>query len=82
MSCRGLARVLAAFHRFMDSIYNMKHPAHRRRNVLKSGRARANSIDPEGKLSFPVEGLLSPMFKSKCRYDIRAYNDLFLEIIK
>ena len=27
MSCRGLARVLAAFHRFMGSIYNLKHSA-------------------------------------------------------
>ena len=27
MSCRVLARVLAAFHRFMGSIYNLKHSA-------------------------------------------------------
>ena len=36
--------------------------SHGRRNVLKSGGARANSTGPEGKLSFPVEGLLNPVF--------------------
>ena len=49
---------------------------YRRRNVLKSGGARANSTDPGGILSFPVEGLLNPMFKPQCRHEQQIWSFL------